>query len=58
MRRVISVRFKKTLLFMVEYWIELLHGQFKQEEIHTQTHQALRVYGSGGIGRRITPDIS
>ena len=35
--------------------IELLHGQFKPEETHTQTHQALRVYGGGGVGCRTTP---
>ena len=53
MRGVISARFKNTLLFYGG--IELLHGQFKPEETHTQTRQALRVYGGGGVGRRTTP---
>ena len=35
MRGVISARFKNTLLFYGG--LELLHGQFKQEETHTDT---------------------
>ena len=39
MRGVISARFKNTLLFYGG--LELLHGQFKQEETHADTPSSL-----------------
>ena len=50
MRGVISARFKNTLLFMVDY-----STASSSRQKHTQTHQALRVYGGEGVGRRTTP---
>ena len=53
MRGVISARFKNTLLFYGG--LELLHGQFKQEETHTDTPGVKSLRGVEGVGRRTTP---